>query len=427
LGHTKRLQLLGGQGTMIKVVLRAPVLSKSGYGEHARFVYRSLRSQPEVFDIYVHPTNWGKSSWISGDTEEIRNINQDIQKLARNPKQPMDLSIQVTIPNEWEKMAPVNIGVTAGIETSHVSPEWLQKANIMDKVIVVSEHAKQGFVKASYNVQDNNGNDLGTLTCQTPIDVVGYPVKDITPVDLSEKLNLSTDFNFLTIAQWGPRKNLENTVKWFVEEFRDEEVGLVIKTHRANMSLGDRRNTETLLKIFLDKLGERNCKIHYLHGDMTEEELHGLYVHPKIKGFVSATHGEGFGLPLFEAAYSGLPIAAPAWSGHVDFLYGNITNAVSGKTKRGPLFEKIQYDLEPVQPAAHWKTVINPDMKWCFPKEKSFKKALRSLFKSNEMKQMVAQDLREQLLAQEDKIVAQAENIKSLLEWGNRKNEIKVL
>ena len=27
--------------------------------------------------------------------------------------------------------------------------------------------------------------------------------------------NLKTDFNFLTVAQWGPRKNLENTIKHF--------------------------------------------------------------------------------------------------------------------------------------------------------------------------------------------------------------------
>jgi hypothetical protein len=32
------------------------------------------------------------------------------------------------------------------------------------------------------------------------------------------------------MAQWGPRKNLEATVGWFVEQFKDnEDVGLIIK------------------------------------------------------------------------------------------------------------------------------------------------------------------------------------------------------
>jgi glycosyltransferase involved in cell wall biosynthesis len=393
---------------MIKVVLRSPILSKSGYGEHGRFVYRSLKSRPDIFDVYVVPTNWGKSSWITEDTEETREINQSIQKLATF-KGPFDVSIQVTIPNEWEKLAPVNIGVTAGIETDKVAPEWLQKANEMDKIIVVSEHAKKGFTTATYTAKDQQGNVVGELSTNTPIEVVGYPVKDIKPVDLTEKLNLSTDFNFLTIAQWGPRKNLENTLRWFIDEFHDEEVGLVVKTHQKNMSLIDRRQTSLRLSNLLNEFPNRSCKIYYIHGDMTEEEIHGLYTNPKIKGYVTTTHGEGFGLPLFEAAYSGLPIAAPAWSGHVDFLYADITNEKSGKTKKEPMFEKIQYDLEPIQQAVVWKGVLNPDMKWCYPKEKSFKKALRSMYTVNKQKQQRAQNLKEVLSAKEDMVAVQAE------------------
>ena len=35
-----------------KVLVEGPILSQSGYGEHARFVLRSLRSQEDIFDIY---------------------------------------------------------------------------------------------------------------------------------------------------------------------------------------------------------------------------------------------------------------------------------------------------------------------------------------------------------------------------------------
>ena len=38
----------------------------------------------------------------------------------------------------------------------------------------------------------------------------------------------------------GPRKNLQTTVKAFVEEFKDEDVGLVIKTNIAKNCLMDR-------------------------------------------------------------------------------------------------------------------------------------------------------------------------------------------
>ena len=36
--------------------------------------------------------------------------------------------------------------------------------------------------------------------------------------------------------------------------------------------------------------------------------MNKLYNHPKIKCFVSLTHGEGFGRPLLEASMVGLPV-----------------------------------------------------------------------------------------------------------------------
>ena len=62
------------------------------------------------------------------------------------------------------------------------------------------------------------------------------------------------------------------------------------------------------------------CKVYLLHGDMTDEEMHSLYRHPKISAFLTLAHGEGFGLPIFEANYSGVPIIATGWSGQLDFL-----------------------------------------------------------------------------------------------------------
>ena len=54
---------------------------------------------------------------------------------------------------------------------------------------------------------------------------------------------------------------------------------------------------------------------------MTDEEMHAMYLNPKVKASVSLTHGEGFGLPLFESAYMGVPVVAPGWSGPVRFSF----------------------------------------------------------------------------------------------------------
>ena len=130
---------------MKKVFVRGPILSRSGYGEHARFLMRSLRKyEGRLFDIYAHSTNWGHTGWEIEDDEErqwLDNIFKKTQEYAAKEGK-FDLSLQVTIPNEWEKLADINVGVTAGIETTMVAPIWLQKAWDMDKIITISQHSK---------------------------------------------------------------------------------------------------------------------------------------------------------------------------------------------------------------------------------------------------------------------------------------------
>ena len=108
-----------------KVIVRAPVLTRTGYGEHARFVLRCLREIEDKIDIYILPLPWGQSNWIWEDDEERQWLDENIKKTALYQQQggQFDISVQVTIPNEWERMAPVNIGVTAGIETTKVAPQ----------------------------------------------------------------------------------------------------------------------------------------------------------------------------------------------------------------------------------------------------------------------------------------------------------------
>jgi glycosyltransferase involved in cell wall biosynthesis len=357
-----------------KILVKGPVLSQSGYGEQARFALRALRSREDIFDIYIHPVSWGKTNWISVDNEERYWIDEQIRKTQLFTAQGgrFDIFLHVTIPNEFENLAPINIGYTAGIETDKVAPEWIAKVNSMNKIIVVSNHAKDVFESTVYEGKNPQTGQSFSLSCNTPIEVVNYPVRKFDKKVL--KLDLKYDFNYLAISQWGPRKNFDNLINWFVEENFDKEVGLVLKTSIRNNSLGDRMATEKRLEVILEKYKGRKCSVHLLHGDLSEEEMTGLYQTGKIKCLISTAHGEGYGLPLFEAAYNGLPVIAINWSGQTDFL------CVPQKNKDNkPLFLTIDYELKNVQPEAVWKGVINPDSKWAFPKEASFKRRLNEV------------------------------------------------
>ena len=125
-----------------KVIIKGPLLTRSGYGEQSRFALRSLRSREDLFDIYIQPIQWGQTSWSSDMDEERVWIDQTIEKTIGYIQQggQFDISLQVTIPNEFERMAPINVGYTAGIETTKIAHQWIQKANEMDKIITISSY-----------------------------------------------------------------------------------------------------------------------------------------------------------------------------------------------------------------------------------------------------------------------------------------------
>ena len=356
-----------------KILLVGPVLTRSGYGEQARFALRSLRSQEEIYDIYVQPLQWGQTSWVAEYDEEKNYIDSLIEKTLLYTQQggSFDMSLQVTIPNEWKQYAPINIGYTAGIETTRVAHEWISIANQMDKVIVVSQHSKDVFEATNYTGVDENNNEVQKLSIEVPIDVVNYPVKKYDLLENIE-LDIDTKFNFLSVAQFGPRKNMVNMVRWFVEEFHDNsDAGFLIKTNRAKNCLMDRELCEGEFKQILADFPNRKCKVYLLHGDMTDQEIHSLYVNEKVSAFVGIPHGEGFGLPLFEAAYSGLPVVATGWSGQMDFLCDR-----EGKEH----FYNVSYDIAQVPEEVVWPGVLIKESAWCYAREESYKKNLRQCY-----------------------------------------------
>lgn len=353
---------------MKKVVIRAPLLSKSGYGEHARQVFKYLLTVPNI-ELKAQCVPWGITPWYTSKEDCNGLISEIIKRSKTTPEDKFDLSLQVILPNEWDAtLATKNIGITAGVETDRANPEWCSThCEKMDLVIVPSEHAKNSLL--------NSG-----ASTSTPIHVVPesyFEELNNEPDDLG--LNLKTKFNFLTVGVltgFTPdtdRKNLLYLIKWFIETFRDNaDVGLVIKTNMGRETTVDKANTTAMLKKVLAELGHTGFpRVYLLHGGMSRQDMNSLYKDKSIKALVSATRGEGFGLPMLEASVAGLPVIATNWSAHTEFM--NKGRWVS-----------FEYDLVPIHEKRVDEQIFMPSSKWAMPKESSVKSSLLKFYKKGE-------------------------------------------
>ena len=133
----------------------------------------------------------------------------------------------------------------------------------------------------------------------------------------------------------------------------------------------DRMRVFSDLKGFMAKFGNHKCKVYLLHGDMSDDEIHSIYRHPQIKGLVALPHGEGFGLPIYEAAYSGLPVVATGWSGQLDFLVDE---------KGQGHFYDVAFDMQPIQDEVVWDGVLIKESLWAYPREQSAKEKMRDCY-----------------------------------------------
>jgi glycosyltransferase involved in cell wall biosynthesis len=361
---------------MKTVVLRGPSLTQSGYGVHARQLARYLLSKPDL-DVKFHTLPWGETPWLL-DQKAHGGLVGEIMKRSVKPDFKGDLSFQLQLPNEWDpSIAPINIGITAGVETDRCNPAWAAACNKMTTVVVPSQHTKSCLVNS------------GPITTQ--IHVIPEAYSDVIATDdLPQVTDFETPFNFLIFGQLtgnnpeSDRKNIFYSIKWLCEAFKDDpEVGIVLKTNVGKNSRIDRGMTRGLITNVTNEIrkNNKNPKVYLVHGDMTDAEAASLYVHPKIKALVALTRGEGYGLPILEAAASGLPIMATGWSGHLDFL------------KHGK-FISIYYQLQEVHQSRIDGKIFMPGARWANPSEEDFKKRVTKFRQSHSTPKQWADELK---------------------------------
>ena len=388
------------------MLICAPVTSRSGYGAHARDLTTAFLKH-DKYDIHILDVPWGecpRNALDKNNPDDKKILDCILQQPSMN-KQP-DIYVDIRIPNEFQQWGKFNIGITAGIETTAVSSKWIEGCNKMDLIIVPSEHSKQGFVSALYEKVNNlpNGQQqkMGELKLEKPIDVLFegadeniYKPIDDSSLDLVD--DIKEDFCFLHVGQWTKggygedRKDIAKLVKVFYESFANKksQPALILKSNGASYSIMDRADCLEKINNIKNRFpADWNLpNVYLLHGSLSDEEMNKLYNHPKVKSFISLTHGEGFGRPLLEATMSGLPVITSNWSGHVDFLSEKDSMLLGGSLTQVPK-SVVWKDI--IIPESQWfnvnETLAYKAMNYCFKNIKDVEEKAKNLMKTNRKK-----------------------------------------
>jgi glycosyltransferase involved in cell wall biosynthesis len=314
------------------LVVQGPVATRSGYGDHSRDLVRSLISM-DKYDIRIVSLRWGNTP-MNGLNPKNKSDKEILDRIGLPIERKPDVFIQISVPNEFEPKGTYNIGITAGIETTACPIDWVHGCNRMDLIIVPSQFSKEVLIKTTY-VEKNNqtGQVINNFKINKPIEVLfegfnneTYGANDVPRI--TELDSIKEDFAFLFTGHWlqgnlgHDRKDVGMTIKSFCHAFRGDKKApaLVLKTSSAGFGVRDREAMAGRIEELTQEFGKDCPPIYLLHGEFTEDEMHGLYEHPKVKAMVSFTHGEGFGRPLLEFSLTGKPVIASNWSGHLDFL-----------------------------------------------------------------------------------------------------------
>ena len=127
-----------------------------------------------------------------------------------------------------------------------------------------------------------------------------------------------------------------------------------------------------------------------------------------------------------------MPIIAPNWSGHVDFL-NMPTKDKKGKIKNKSMFAKVDHTLAPVQDHAVWEGVIQRDSEWAYPDQGSFKIKMREVFKdygrfkkqATKLKKYLNKNLTSKI--QNEKICSLVSEFEISDDWASSLKEIEIL
>jgi glycosyltransferase involved in cell wall biosynthesis len=224
-------------------------------------------------------------------------------------------------------------------ETDSIPADWLEPIQAVDFLWVPTAFNRQTFASSGVNSSKiavvNEAIDLLHFDPSS----FSLPASPSSLISTPPELLLDHGkFNFISVFKWEARKDWETLLTAFYDEFSTpedaENVRLFIRSSMAP------ENTQALSNFQQRYASEKQRplsslpKVIVLSRFVSYTKLPHMY--KGAQAYVTATHGEGWGLPIMEAMAMGLPVIATNWSGITEFVTSDTGYLVDYSMISGP-------------------------------------------------------------------------------------------
>lgn len=307
------------------------IKSNSGYGMATEAFKKSFQ------EILTHKVDY---RIIHDIISYDHNLNYDVEFILGHP------------PYSSERFGKYRI-IYFYWETDSLPDKWAKGILDSDEIWAPCELVKEVCLKAGY---------------QNPIKIIPTPsIADLNPADIRLKNTLSKYFinpnyyKFYSIFQWQPRKGYNELLSAYFDEFKyGEEVVLILKINLiSGINISDVISEIKKIKNY----HASRANVFLISDYLSNSDLFCLHKYSDC--FVLPHYGEGWGMPIHEAAIFGNPIITTKYGGITDFLIDNIYY--------------IDHKMIPVS-GMDWNRFYSPSQNWAKPDLASLKRQLRFIF-----------------------------------------------
>lgn len=366
------LKRCGGNMDKINIGIIAPLTSYSGYGQYGRAISLMLQDlykdeqgiQLFVFDS-ISPSI--KQQTFILEKSKYKDLKLSPIKLLQEIC--FTVFMTVSIPQTFLKKGIRNIGITALAQTDKVHPNLITKCNQMDEVWVMSQFNIDSLKISKFLIKQGQTVEF-TKSVKTLPHPFLYDKDNITDykTEITDFIDsIQQEFLFLNVGQWLPgsigndRKDIGMVVSTFLKKYaNNKQIGLLLKVDMGKSSILSQYSIRQKINQIYKALGKecQHNNIYIISGNLLQSQMLQIYMHNKVKAFISFSHGESWGIPIMQfSGLTGKPLLVPYHSGFAEFVRPQCCQILLHKSVTIPKQFLNSFYRQFVLPQSKWFTV----------------------------------------------------------------------